>query len=147
MATGQQIDHDFDYAADLRRILNNPAHRIFVSIDSDGIQGFVSGRIGKGPNKDLISRVGNSIRRILGRVPRTNERSSDVGVVDQVVIRPGRRSNYMSLGLFRALMAWFEEEGVAAVEASVWSANTTILKLSEYMGFKPVRVLLRKELN
>lgn len=147
MAIGQVIDTSANREAELGRVLSDPDSRIFVAEDEDGVQGFISGRVNDGPRADFLSRTGMLIRRLTGNSSRGQRRTTPVGVLDHVVVRPGKRSNYMSLALFKALSEWFRERGISAIEATVWTANTRVLRISERVGFKPVRVLVRKELE
>ena len=49
--------------------------------------------------------------------------------------------------LGQAAVDWCKERDLVALEGTVWAANDRVLRISEIVGFKPVRVLIRKELT
>ncbi len=148
LTAGQNYDPNDDHEAFLRGVFKADDEAIFVAVDKDGIQGFVTLRAHRRRNSDLVGKVGVFIRKLLSAVGMTRGMgNSKVGTLDHIVIRPGKRSSYMSLALFRELTAWCRQRGLTAIEGTIWSENTDSLRLGKLLGFKPVRVLVRKELS
>lgn len=146
MAVGQDLDLSVDHAENLKSRLDNQDEAMFVAEDEDGIHGFVIVRAGTTPRTDIIHKLGSFARKILGR-PHRPRGNAQTATLEEIVVKPGRRNSYMSLALFNAATAWCKDRQFTAIEGAVWAANERIIRVSERIGFKPVRVLLRKELD
>lgn len=146
MVAGQNYDPNDDHEAFLRSVLKAEDETMFVAKDSDGVQGFVTLRAHRRRNRDLIGRVGNFARNILSRAARTGQQQN-VGIVDHIVMREGKRTTYMTLALLHELTEWCQQRGLRAIEGTIWADNKAMLRLGEYLGYRPVRVLVRKELS
>ena len=146
MAIGQQIEAGSDWRKYFTAILRRPDMSIFVAEVGGRAEGFVVGRIGNTGQADLIHRIGKVVRTVLQRRATRIARPRTVGIVDHLFMSPSSRNPYMAYDMMNAQFDWFREQGVTAVEGVIWSMNDTTLKMSKYLGFKPVRVMVRKEL-
>ena len=147
MMAGQNYSPNFDREAHLRKKLNTEDEAFFVAEDADGIQGFVTIRGHSRRNSDVISRIGARVRNILSKGRLSTQPTRNVASIDHIIMNPDKRTNYLALGLLKATMQWCKERKLSAIEGTVWSGNSGVLKVGEVVGFKPVRVLLRKDLT
>ena len=100
-AQGQQLDPTYDYAGDLASRLNRENEVMFVAEDDGEIHGFIVIRAGTHRKNDLIDRVGRIVRKMLRRTVSGSYGNSHTATLEQVVVKPGSRNNYMSLALLR----------------------------------------------
>jgi L-amino acid N-acyltransferase YncA len=147
MAVGQQLQTGNDWERYFGSMLRRDDMCVFVAETGDVVSGFIVGRAGNTGQADFIHRAGKIVRRFLGRRNQRLVRPRTVGVIDHVYVAPDVRNHYLGYELMNACLDWFRGRGLTAAEGVIWSLNENTLKLARFLGFKPIRVMLRKELE
>jgi ribosomal protein S18 acetylase RimI-like enzyme len=147
MAVGQQLQTDTDWTRYFGSKLGRDDMCVFVAEVDNAVTAFIVGRAGNTGQADFINRAGKVVRRVLGRRNSRLAKPRKVGVIDHVYIDPDVRNPYLGYDLLNACLDWFKGKGLTAAEGVVWSLNDTTLRVAKFLGFKPIRVMLRKELE
>ena len=147
MAIGQQLNVDADWSRYFTGMLRNEGIRALVAEQDGKVVGFIVGRVNQTGQSDFVHRIGKFVRKAMRQLPPDIVKSRRVGVVEEIYVDPEIRGAAIAYDLIDELMVWFKLQGLAAVEGHMWARNQTQLRLAKYMGFEPIRIMVRKELD
>jgi len=147
MAVGQELNVDEDWSRYFTGMLRSDGIHVLVAELDGEVVGFVVGRVNQTGRSDLVHKVGKFVRKALRQLPPDIVKSRRVGVVEEIYVDPDIRGVAVAYDLVDELMTWFKLQGLAAIEGHMWARNQTQLRLAKYMGFEPIRIMVRKELD
>jgi GNAT superfamily N-acetyltransferase len=147
MAVGQQLNVDADWSRYFTGMLRAEGVRVLVAELDGKVAGFVVGRVNQTGRSDLVHTVGKLVRRAMRQQAPDIVKSRRVGLVEDIYVDPSIRTVAVAYDLVDELLVWFKLQGLAAAEGHMWARNETQLRLAKYMGFEPIRIMVRKELD
>lgn len=146
IALGHQLDASINWQAYVGERSRRADTRIFLAETPNGIAGFVEARISDPGRASFKRRALRTAKRILRGEQTSLAKPRRVGVIEQVYIDESARNPYLGYDLFNAALDWFKSNNLPAAEGVVWSQNEDVMKMARYIGFKPTRIVFRKEL-
>ncbi len=133
-------------AARLRR----PHAAILVAERNGEIVGYIDIRIAQQGVPPRRRGLKAATRRLLNRARKTQPSVLGYrryGFIEDVYVAPSSRRTGagIALKLHESAERWFEQRHAGHVEGTVATSNAEVLELARKLGFRPVRVLIRKE--
>ncbi len=144
------FDAEFDWLAFAEQALNRSKSAVFVYVTPQRVSGLIYTRAVNEASVRSDSPLKRVAAKVLGRsrpVRPASATNSVYGMIEHVYVEPASRRSNAALGLFNAVNRWATESGIDELRGLVWAENVPTDRFVQALGFRPLRIMYRKELK